>query len=141
MIVVTSMFKIGWPPEVEEFFDSLTFLIEAQRAMIRFDCLLETREVEGFELTYAYTNTTAAADELRMTYWKLFTYAALPLICCFLSYFAWRCIHAVNGRLGGKKAGGGASARGKGAGGDDEGSGFYSQFLATLIIMIFLVHP
>ena len=135
------MFDIGWPPEVEEFFKSLTFLIEAQRAMIRFDCLLDRRSFAGFELLgEEYNRTVPAEGELRMTYMKLFMYAGMPLACCFLSYFAWRCMDAVQGRLSRKKASPGASARGKGAGGDTGGD-LYSKFLATLIIMIFLVHP
>ena len=62
----------------------------------------------------------AGQDEIRITYLKLIMYCALPIICGLSSYAVWWSVLTYKNT--GKE-------------------NIYSKFIATFVILLFLVHP
>jgi len=44
MIFIASQFNMRWPPEILDFFNNISILVEAQKMLVAFDCWMDTRE-------------------------------------------------------------------------------------------------
>jgi len=93
MILITTSFNMKWPDEIIDFFKTISIVVEAQKMLVAFDCWMDTRVWTPEEEVFMDTVfIDREEDPLRITYKKLFIYAALPVICGVLACFVWWCI-------------------------------------------------
>ena len=114
-----------WPERVTAFLNGITPFVEIQSMIVQFDCMIDGRvydehwnkvmRKEDEEFIFE-----AGKGEMRITYMKLIMYTVLPVICGVASYTVWYVV------LTYKKSG---------------KEDIYSKFIATFVILLFLVHP
>jgi len=127
MILITTSFNMKWPEQIIDFFKTISIVVEAQKMIVAFDCWMDTRSLwiteddKIKEMQFSDLET----DPLRITYKKLFIYAALPIICGFLTVCVWYCILRKQIKNDKKKL----------------YEQLYIKFISTLVILLFLVHP
>ena len=123
MIFITSSFDMNWPPKVLNFLSTIAPLVEAQKAIVAFDCWMDKRKYEEI----IPSTFEAPPDEWRITYKKLFIHAAMPIACGLASISVWYIILKRQGKI--------TELKGKGI------EILYTRFISTLVILLFLVHP
>mmetsp|Transcript_25292 Transcript_25292/g.39109 ORF Transcript_25292/g.39109 Transcript_25292/m.39109 type:complete len:95 (+) Transcript_25292:3824-4108(+) len=93
MIFITSSFDMDWPDTVINFMNGLAIVVEAQKAIVSFDCFIEARKLVD------YTQFFSPSGEWRMTYSKLILNASLPIFCGISSITIWYIILKHQGKI------------------------------------------
>jgi hypothetical protein len=125
MILITTSFNMKWPDEILDFFKNISIIVEFQKMIVSFDCWMDTRvwADDDYETVFKHQFMDREEDPLRITYYKLFIYAVLPIICGICSVCVWYVI---------------LRRRGKFATIKDQ---LYIKFISTLVILLYLFHP
>jgi hypothetical protein len=70
---------------VKDFLESITPLMEFQRAIVSYDCFMDPRD----PLSIGDIEFSAGAKEFRITFYKLIIYAAMPILLGICSITVW----------------------------------------------------
>ena len=121
MITIATTFKIKWPPFVKSFLTAATQFAELTRALVAFDCWMDTRSRDPTFVKSLEFEMKPMPGELRITYIKLIMWVSMPVFACLSSYVCWTIIMWYRDEKNKQE--------------------LYTRFLSTLIVMLFLVHP
>jgi len=115
MLIITSDFDMAWPTQVKYIFNVASPINELTEAIVNFDCFMDSRKLEDVPL-YDFN---LPSREVRIYSMKVAIMAFLPIGLGGISWLVWWVICRIRKQM----------------------EQMHTKFIATLVLLLFLVHP